>query len=119
VDPVHASQCRQCGAKLPEDPSPAGLCLKCRQASPIDDAPATADQATTAKSSASPTQVLPDHIGPYKILDFLGEGGMGVVCLAEQEQPIRRKVALKVIRLGMDTMASPARGCRCCELRLY
>ena len=109
MEPVNASQCRQCGATLPEDPSPAGLCLKCRQASPVDDAPTTADEATTAKSGASPAQVLPDHIGPYKILDFLGEGGMGVVYLAEQEQPIRRKVALKVIKLGMDTKEVIAR----------
>ncbi len=42
-------------------------------------------------------------IGPYRIIDRIGEGGMGVVYLAEQEQPIRRRVALKVIRLGMDT----------------
>ncbi len=41
-----------------------------------------------------------DH---YKILDLLGEGGMGVVYLAEQTEPMRRRVALKVIKLGMDT----------------
>jgi serine/threonine protein kinase/Tfp pilus assembly protein PilF len=58
---------------------------------------------------ASSTRVLPDRIGSYKILDFLGEGGMGVVYLAEQEQPIRRKVALKVIKLGMDTKEVIAR----------
>jgi len=109
MEPVNASQCRLCGAILPEGPSQAGLCLKCRQASPVDDAPTTADEATTAKSSASPTHVLPDHIGPYKVLDFLGEGGMGAVYLAEQEQPMRRKVALKVIKLGMDTKEVIAR----------
>jgi serine/threonine protein kinase/tetratricopeptide (TPR) repeat protein len=54
-------------------------------------------------------RVLPDRIGPYKILDFLGEGGMGAVYLAEQEQPIRRKVALKVVKLGMDTKEVIAR----------
>lgn len=42
-------------------------------------------------------------IGRYKLLQRLGEGGCGVVYLAEQEQPLRRKVALKIIRLGMDT----------------
>jgi hypothetical protein len=41
---------------------------------------------------ASLTHALPDRIRPYKILDFLGEGGMGAVYLVEQEQPIRRKV---------------------------
>jgi serine/threonine protein kinase len=43
------------------------------------------------------------RIGPYKLLQQLGEGGMGVVCLAEQEQPVRRRVALKVIKAGMDS----------------
>jgi len=42
-------------------------------------------------------------IGPYKLLERLGEGGCGVVYLAEQQKPIRRRVALKIIRLGMDT----------------
>ena len=42
-------------------------------------------------------------IGPYKILQKIGEGGMGTVFMAEQERPIRRKVALKVIKPGMDT----------------
>jgi serine/threonine protein kinase len=42
-------------------------------------------------------------IGRYKLLEKIGEGGMAVVYMAEQQEPIRRKVALKVIRLGMDT----------------
>ncbi len=45
----------------------------------------------------------PDEIGPYRILQTLGEGGMGIVYLAEQQRPIRRRVALKLIKLGMDT----------------
>jgi serine/threonine protein kinase len=43
------------------------------------------------------------HIGPYRLIDRLGSGGCGVVYLAEQQQPVKRKVALKIIRLGMDT----------------
>jgi hypothetical protein len=42
-------------------------------------------------------------IGPYRLIDRLGSGGCGVVYLAEQLEPVKRKVALKIIRLGMDT----------------
>ena len=49
------------------------------------------------------------RIGPYKLLQQLGEGGCGVVYLAEQQEPVRRRVALKVIKLGMDTRAVIAR----------
>ena len=48
-------------------------------------------------------------IGRYKLLERIGEGGMAVVYMAEQEQPIRRKVALKVIKVGMDTRQVVAR----------
>jgi serine/threonine protein kinase len=42
-------------------------------------------------------------VGPYKLLQNIGEGGCGVVYMAEQEKPVRRRVALKIIKLGMDT----------------
>jgi serine/threonine protein kinase len=42
-------------------------------------------------------------IGPYKLMEQIGEGGFGLVFVAEQQQPIRRKVALKIIKPGMDT----------------
>ncbi len=48
-------------------------------------------------------------IGPYKLLQRIGEGGMGVVWMAEQEQPVRRRVALKVIKPGMDSRQVVAR----------
>jgi len=48
-------------------------------------------------------------IGPYKLLQQIGEGGMGTVFMAEQTQPVRRKVALKVIKAGMDTRQVIAR----------
>jgi len=56
----------------------------------------TVDMATMAEA---PGQL----IGPYKLLQQIGEGGMGLVYMAEQEKPMRRKVALKIIKLGMDT----------------
>jgi serine/threonine protein kinase/WD40 repeat protein len=49
------------------------------------------------------TEKAGDRIGRYKLLQQIGEGGCGVVYMAEQEEPVRRRVALKVIRLGMDT----------------
>ncbi len=45
----------------------------------------------------------PEHVGPYRVLGLLAHGGMGTVYLAEQTEPVRRRVALKVIKLGMDT----------------
>jgi serine/threonine protein kinase/Tfp pilus assembly protein PilF len=57
----------------------------------------------------TPTEKPGDKIGPYKILQQIGEGGCGVVYMAEQEVPVRRRVALKVIKLGMDTRQVIAR----------
>ncbi len=50
-----------------------------------------------------------NRVGRYKLLQKIGEGGCGVVYLAEQEEPVRRRVALKVIKLGMDTRQVVAR----------
>ncbi|MCH8806540.1 MAG: serine/threonine protein kinase [Planctomycetes bacterium] len=44
-----------------------------------------------------------EHVGPYKLLQRIGTGGFGDVYMADQEEPIRRRVALKIIKLGMDT----------------
>ncbi|MBI5763117.1 MAG: protein kinase [Planctomycetes bacterium] len=49
------------------------------------------------------------RIGPYKLLQKLGEGGFGVVFMADQDSPVRRRVALKIIKLGMDTKLVIAR----------
>ena len=49
------------------------------------------------------------QVGPYKLIEKLGEGGCGVVYLAEQEIPVRRQVAFKIIKLGMDTKSFIAR----------
>jgi hypothetical protein len=53
--------------------------------------------------TAPPTEGVGAMIGPYKLLQAIGEGGMGAVFMAEQTQPVRREVALKVIKPGMDT----------------
>src|SRR5436190_1104313 len=68
-----------------------------------------------APITPNPGQTLPaieqpgDRIGRYKLLEQIGEGGCGIVYMAEQEQPLRRKVAFKVIKLGMDTRQVIAR----------
>jgi serine/threonine protein kinase len=56
-----------------------------------------------------PTEKAGDRIGRYKLLQRIGEGGCGVVYMAEQEEPVRRRVALKITKLGMDTRQVIAR----------
>src|SRR6185436_9061050 len=56
-----------------------------------------------------PAEEAGSRIGPYKLLQSIGEGGFGRVYMAEQERPVRRRVALKIIKLGMDTRAVVAR----------
>ena len=64
---------------------------------------------STRLSSQPLTEAAGACIGPYKLLQKIGEGGFGAVFLAEQEKPVRRRVALKVIKLGMDTRQVVAR----------
>jgi eukaryotic-like serine/threonine-protein kinase len=58
---------------------------------------------------APPTERVGATIGRYKLLEQIGEGGFGIVYMAEQQQPVRRKVALKIIKPGMDTRQVIAR----------
>jgi serine/threonine protein kinase len=69
-------------------------------------APAPAQLATIDEPIAEGPGTV---IGPYKLMEQIGEGGMGLVFVAEQQQPVRRKVALKVIKPGMDTRQVIAR----------
>ena len=84
------------------------------------DQPATGAQRTEQAADASdprhtmhiavaPAEKSGDRIGRYKLLQQIGEGGCGVVYMAEQQEPVRRMVALKVIKLGMDTKSVIAR----------
>src|SRR5271163_130005 len=61
------------------------------------------------RSTGTPGGAAAGQIGPYRLLQSLGEGGMGEVWLAEQTKPIHRTVALKLIKTGMDTKAVVAR----------
>src|SRR6185503_4966981 len=89
-----AHTCPDCGAAIPVD-APNGVCPKCALNAGV--------------GAAASSTGLGDRIGRYKLLQKIGEGGCGVVYMAEQEEPVRRRVALKVIRLGMDTRQVIAR----------
>jgi serine/threonine protein kinase/tetratricopeptide (TPR) repeat protein len=81
---------------------PAGLCPKCLIQGAFDSSVAAEDFGTqTIDIARAPTG--DDDFGRYQIVRPIGEGGMGTVYLAEQREPIRRCLALKVIKLGMDT----------------
>jgi len=63
----------------------------------------------TVRPPAIRAEMCGDRIGRYKLLQQIGEGGCGIVYMAEQEEPVRRRVALKIIKLGMDTKSVIAR----------
>jgi serine/threonine protein kinase len=102
-------KCSQCGAELPPD-APAGHCLQCLLKLGL----ATEQSGPSGTIRIVPTSSMPaetpgTQIGPYKLLQQIGEGGCGVVYMAEQQKPVQRRVALKVIKLGMDTKSVIAR----------
>jgi serine/threonine protein kinase len=73
------------------------------------DAMPTAEFASASTMTAPLREGPGARIGPYKLLQLVGEGGFGSVFMAEQEKPVSRKVALKIIKLGMDTRQVVAR----------
>jgi serine/threonine protein kinase/tetratricopeptide (TPR) repeat protein len=77
-----------------------------RPAGPLDAAPATGAYAPSAAGGGEGPGTV---VGPYKLLQRIGEGGMGEVWMAEQEHPVRRRVALKLIKAGMDSRQVIAR----------
>ena len=99
--------CPQCGAELDSD-NLAGLCPKCLIEGAFDSSVDSADSETqTIGAGMGPG--ADDDFARYHIVRPIGEGGMGTVYLAEQREPIRRLVALKVVKLGMDTAQVLAR----------
>ncbi|MHC4560687.1 MAG: serine/threonine protein kinase, partial [Planctomycetota bacterium] len=96
------NRCPQCGAELPID-APEGLCPKClMKVVQKNDADATLDESPLLEGPGT-------KIGHYELLELIGEGGMGLVYLAEQKEPVRRRVALKIIKPGMDSKQVIAR----------
>src|SRR5262249_51425099 len=116
------NRCRECGAAIPAD-SPAGFCAQCLLRLGLEAAVSgqkseaggqgseAGDQkaADTLPFAVPLTEKAGDRIGRYRLLQEIGHGGCGVVYMAEQEEPVRRRVALKVIKLGMDTRHVVAR----------
>src|SRR5262249_51438857 len=123
--------CRECGAALPTG-SPGGFCPKCMLGLALDggsstDKPESSKTSESAESaepsrdndpndqkggSSSKTGIaenLNNEIAGYRLLQEIGHGGCGVVYMAEQERPVHRRVALKVIKIGMDTRQVVAR----------
>src|ERR1017187_130175 len=99
-----SKKCPTCGATLVPDPA-GGHCVRCLLQLAL--AP---DEPQPISSGDTPHFEQPgDKVGRYKLLQQIGEGGCGVVYMAEQEEPVRRRVALKVIKLGMDTKSVIAR----------
>src|SRR5262245_60545322 len=79
----------------------AGKFLERRESAAATSAPE--EQAVATGEGERVGEKAGDHIGRYKLLQKIGEGGCGIVYMAEQEEPVRRRVALKIIKLGMDT----------------
>ena len=112
---INGSTCRECGTAIPGD-ALWSLCPQCLLGLGLQAAPKEPRQDTTSEGQIDEpivaeylTEKTGDRIGRYRLVQEIGHGGCGVVYMAEQEEPVRRKVALKVIKLGMDTKQVVAR----------
>ena len=99
--------CPHCGEELGSG-DPAGLCPKCLILGAFDSSVA-ADEFGSQTIGVARAPTGDDDFGRYQIVRPIGEGGMGTVYLAEQREPVRRCVAIKVVKLGMDTSQVLAR----------
>ena len=107
-DPAKVRKCSRCGAELPPD----GHCLPCLLLLGMvvtEDALGETETRGDVPSQTAGSGTSVERIGRYNLLEQIGEGGWGVVYRAEQQEPVRRLVALKIIKLGMDTKQVLAR----------
>ena len=95
-----------CGDDIEQRNRVAALLQKFEPDSPFLESPASE---LHHPLETPPIHEAPEQIGPYRIREEIGEGGMGVVYMAQQSEPVRRKVALKVIKPGMDSRQVIAR----------
>ena len=93
-------RCSECGKPLPDE-IPSGPCPECALRGALG--------LSRAEAGPPRTEQVGQVIGPYRLVERIGEGGYGVVYRAAQSAPLRRVVALKVIKLGMDTQRVIAR----------
>ncbi len=93
---------RECGGDVSLRAELEGLLLRADRTKDGSEAPTVAVESIPVNSAG---QVGGTTIGPYTLMRLIGEGGFGSVYLAEQTEPVRRRVALKIIKLGMDTQA--------------
>ena len=102
-------RCRECGAAIPAD-GPGGFCAQCLLGLGLEAENGEQPELGDSNVPTAPLTEKPgDRIGRYRLLEEIGRGGCGVVYMAEQEVPLRRRVALKIIKLGMDTQQVVAR----------
>jgi Tol biopolymer transport system component/tRNA A-37 threonylcarbamoyl transferase component Bud32 len=96
--PAAPAECSACGAALAAGRGPCARCLL--HLGLAETPPPPGDPGALA---------VPGRVGPFALLDAIGEGGMGIVYLAEQQHPVRRRVALKVMKWGLDFPSTLAR----------
>ena len=96
------NRCPKCGSGLPID-APEGQCPRClMQIAMVKDDANAIYKVLNIEGPGT-------EIGNYELLELIGEGGMGLVYLAQQKEPVKRKVAFKIVKLGMDTKQVVAR----------
>jgi non-specific serine/threonine protein kinase/serine/threonine-protein kinase len=99
-------RCSTCGAVLEPEGAAARVCLACALGIALR---AGGERETAAGADQGPAAPGGGRLGPYRLQRLVGEGGMGVVWEAIQEEPVRRRVAIKRIKLGMDSSQILAR----------